>query len=122
MITQSMPGKYMLTPVFRARGDQLPGQLQGGEGNANPAHPDISHAHPDPCQHPKPIPGSSLCSTRSVGDERHYLFECPKFDEIRAQFAELYESSAGAMRSFVWHKDQQAVCDCMTAVMHLAET
>ena len=45
-----------------------------------------------------------------------------KFDEIRAQFAQLYESSAGAMRSFVWHKDQQAVCDCMTAVIRLAET
>ena len=51
-----------------------------------------------------------------------YLFECPKFDEIRAQSAHLYESSAGAMRSFVWHKDQQAVCDCMTAVIRLAET
>ena len=38
------------------------------------------------------------------------------------QFAQLYESSAGAMRSFVWHKDQQAVCDCMTAVIRLAET
>ena len=22
----------------------------------------------------------------------------------------------------VWHKDQQAVCDCMTAVIRLAET
>ena len=45
-----------------------------------------------------------------------------KFDGIRSQFAVLYESSAGAMRSFVWHKDQQAVCDCTTAVMRLAET
>ena len=44
------------------------------------------------------------------------------FHEIRAQYAELFDSSAGAMRSFVWHKDQQAVCDCMTAVIRLAET
>ena len=73
-------------------------------------------------QIPRNLRRCSLCSTRSVGDERHYLFECPRFDEIRAQFAQLYESSAGAMRSFVWHKDQQAVCDCMTAVIRLAET
>ena len=73
-------------------------------------------------QVPRNLRRCSLCSTRSVGDERHYLFDCPKFDEIRAQFAQLYESSAGAMRSFVWHKDQQAVCDCMTAVIRLAET
>ncbi len=64
----------------------------------------------------------SLCSTRCVGDERHDLFECPKIDEIRAQYADFFESSAGAMRSFVWHKDQQAVCDCITAVIRLAET
>ena len=64
----------------------------------------------------------TLCSTRSVGDERHYLLECPNFDEVRAQYAELFDSSAGAMRSFVWHKDQQAVCDYMTAVIQLAET
>ena len=27
-----------------------------------------------------------------------------------------------AIRSFAWHKDQQAVCDCMTAVICLAES
>ena len=41
-------------------------------------------------QVPRNLRRGSLCSTRSVGDERHYLFECPKFDDIRAQFAELY--------------------------------
>ena len=61
-------------------------------------------------------------STRSVGDERHHLFDCPKFDDIRAQDADLYQSSAGAMRSFVWHKGQYAACDCMTVVIRLAET
>ncbi len=63
-----------------------------------------------------------LCSSGSVGDERHYLFECSKSDDIRAQYADLFQSSSHAMRSFVWHKDQQAFCDCMTAVIRLAET
>ena len=71
---------------------------------------------------PRNLRRCTLCSTRSVGDERHYLLECPNFDEVRAQYAELFDSSAGAMRSFVWHKDQQAVCDYMTAVIRLAET
>ena len=75
-------------------------------------------------QVPRNLRRCSLCSTRSVGDESLYLFECSKFNDIRAQFkfAQLFESSAGAMRSFVWHKDQKAVCDCMTAVICLAET
>ena len=72
-----------------------------------------------------PVPSNlrrrTLCSTRSVGDERHFLFECPHFDEIRAQYVDLFDSSANAMRSFVW-QDQHAVCDCMTAVIRLAET
>ncbi len=60
--------------------------------------------------------------TRSVGDERHHIFDCPSSDGIRAQYADLYNNSGGAMRSIVWHKDQQAVCDCMTAMFRLAET
>ena len=66
---------------------------------------------------PRNLRRCTLCSTRSVGDERHDLLECPKFHESRAQYAELFDSSAGAMRSFVWHKDQQAVFDYMTAVI-----
>ena len=72
-------------------------------------------------QAPRKLRRCSLCSTRSVGDERHYRFESPKFIEIRAQFAHLPGSSAGAMRSVVWHKEQQAVCDCMIAVIRLAD-
>ena len=28
----------------------------------------------------------------------------------------------GAMRSFMWHKDQEGVSDCLTAILQLAET
>ena len=47
-------------------------------------------------------------------------------DESGAQSADsVLESSAGAMRPLAWHKNQlnqQAVWDCMTAVIGLAET
>ena len=66
------------------------------------------------------ISDALLCS-RSVGDERHDFFECSNFDDVRAQYADLFQSSSRAMRSFVWHKDQQAVCDCMAAVDRLAD-
>ena len=46
----------------------------------------------------------------------------PIFDGIRAQYADLYDSSGGAMRSFMWHKDQEGVSDCLTAILRLAET
>ena len=64
----------------------------------------------------------TLCNTGAVGDERHFCFEYPSFDGIRAQYADLYDSSCGAMRSFMWHKDQEGVSDCLTAILQLAET
>ena len=36
--------------------------------------------------------------------------------------ADLYDSSGGAMHSFVWHKDQEGMSDCLTALLQLAET
>ena len=42
--------------------------------------------------------------------------------ELELQYAHLYDSSGGAMRSFMWHKDQEDVSDCLTAILQLAET
>lgn len=71
---------------------------------------------------PRKLRRCTLCTTGALGDERHFCFECPFFDGIRAQHADLYDSSGGAMRSFVWHKDQEGVFDCLTAIIRLAET
>ena len=71
---------------------------------------------------PRNLRRCTLCTTGAVGDERHFCFECPFFDGIRAQYADLYDSSGGAMRSFMWHKDQEDVSDCLTAILQLAET
>ena len=71
---------------------------------------------------PRNLRRCTLCTTGAIGDERHFCFECPFFDGIRAQYADLYDSSGGAMRSFMWHKDQEGVSDCLTAIFRLAET
>ena len=56
-----------------------------------------------------------LMSTISVLNAHPFL------DGIRAQYADLYDSSGGAMRSFMWHKHQEDVSDCLTAILQLAE-
>ena len=71
---------------------------------------------------PRNLRRCTLCTTGAIGDERHFCFECPFLDGIRAQYADLYDSSGGAMRSFMWHKDQEDVSDCLTAILQLAET
>ena len=57
-----------------------------------------------------------LCGTRALGDERHFVFDCPHFANIRRQFRSLYQDADGTMQCFVWHKDQKAVCHCLAAI------
>ena len=72
---------------------------------------------------PEIFAGAHTCTIGgAIGDERHFCFGCPFFYGIRAQYANLYDSSGGAMRSFMWHKDQEGVSDCLTAILQLAET
>ena len=51
-----------------------------------------------------------------MGDERHFVFDCPHFAHIRRQFRSLYQDADGTMQCFVWHKDQKAVCHCLAAL------
>ena len=59
------------------------------------------------------IPRSSRvcthCTTGSVGDERHLLFECPALQSIRDEYASLMADSRDCMRLLMWHKDQMRV-------------
>ena len=48
-----------------------------------------------------------LCPAMHVGDERHHVFECPAFDDIRRGFQHLLDDSHGAMRLLVWHPCQK---------------
>ena len=41
--------------------------------------------------------------------QRHYVFECPAFDDIRRGFQHLFDDSRGAMRLLMWHPCQKDV-------------
>ena len=62
----------------------------------------------------------TLCETRALGDERHFVFDCPHFTHICRQFHSLYQAADSTMQCFVWHKDQKAVCHCLAAILNLA--
>ena len=63
----------------------------------------------------------NLCKTKAFGDERHFVFDCPRFARIRRQFRALYQDADGTMQCFVWHKEQKAVCHCLAAITNLAD-
>ena len=69
---------------------------------------------------PRHLRRCTLCGTRALGDERHFVFYCPHFAHIRRQFRSLYQDADGTMQCFVWHKDQKAVCHCLAAILNLA--
>ena len=70
---------------------------------------------------PRHLPRCTLCETSLLGDERHFVFDCPHFAHIRRQFRSLYQDADGAMQWCVWHKDQKAVCHCLAAILNLAD-
>ena len=70
---------------------------------------------------PRHLRRCTLCHTRALGDERHFVFDCPHFAHIRRQFRSLYQDADGTMQCFVWHKDQKAVCHCLAAILNLAD-
>ena len=62
-----------------------------------------------------------LCNSLSTGDEHHYLYECSNLQGIRGQFSFLFDDASGSMRCLVWHKDQKAVSQLLTAVLRTVE-
>ena len=70
---------------------------------------------------PRHLPRCTMCETSLLGDERHFVFDCPHFAHIRRQFRSLYQDADGAMQWCVWHKDQKAVCHCLAAILNLAD-
>ena len=70
---------------------------------------------------PRHLCRCTLCGTRALGDERHFVFDCPHFAHIRREFRSLYQDAECTMQCFVWHKDQKAVCHCLAAILNLAD-
>ncbi len=58
----------------------------------------------------------------AIGDERHCVFDCPHFQGLRQQHAEIFRDSHDAMRSVMWHKDQKSVCALVLAIVNEAQT
>ena len=70
---------------------------------------------------PQHLRRCTLCGTRALEDERHFVFDCPHFAHIRRQCRSLYQDADGTMQRFVWHKNQKAVCHCLAASLNLAD-
>ena len=69
---------------------------------------------------PRHLRRCTLCETRALGDERHFVFDCSHFAHIRRQFRSLHQNADGTMQSLC-HKDQTAVCYCLAAILNLAD-
>ena len=70
---------------------------------------------------PRQLRLCTLCSTHAIGDERHYVCDCPHFANIRWQFMSLFQDADGAMQSFMWQRNQKAICHCLAAILTLAD-
>ncbi len=51
------------------------------------------------------------------GDERHFMLECPQFDDIRAQYPDLLQDARDSMRNLMWHQNQKALSDFVIAIL-----
>ena len=49
---------------------------------------------------PRHLRRCTLCETRALGDERHFVFDCPHFAHIRRQFRYVYQEADGTMQCF----------------------
>ena len=46
------------------------------------------------------------CMAYAVEEERHFMMECPAYQEVRAIFQELYDECLGEMRKLMCHPKQ----------------
>ena len=80
-------------PIFRV---QLLMQFRMGS-HALPVE-QIRHTRPAVPRH---LRRCTLCGTRALGDERHFVLDCPHFAHVRRQFWSLYQDADGTMQCFV---------------------
>ena len=58
----------------------------------------------------------------SIDDERHLVFECPVFEDLRREHRHLFgQEVAFDMRRFFAHKDQRAVVMYILGCMRLID-
>ncbi len=59
----------------------------------------------------------TLRSRHAPGDERHFMLECPQFDGIRAQYADLLQDARDSMRILMWHQNQKGLSDVVNTTL-----
>ncbi len=65
---------------------------------------------------PRHLRSCIFCPGWALGDERHCVFECPRFDGHRLSFPQLFDDAHYVIRTLVWHKHQKAVSALTLAV------
>ncbi len=45
------------------------------------------------------------------------MLECPQFDDVRAQYADLLQDARDSMRNLMWHQNQKALSDFVIAIL-----
>ena len=50
---------------------------------------------------PRRLKRCELCAGFSVEDEKHFMLECDAYQDIRLEYAALYEDAAGDMRQLM---------------------
>ncbi len=65
---------------------------------------------------PRRLRSCTFCAHQALGDGRHCIFECLRFDGHRLSFAQLFDDAHGAIRTLSWHKDQKAVYALILAI------
>ena len=61
-----------------------------------------------------------ICTTGALDDERHLVFECPAFEQLRADSRHLFGPEvAFDMRRFFAHRDQQMVVRFILACLRM---
>ncbi len=64
----------------------------------------------------------TFCATNAIDDERHCVFDCPHFQGLRQQHAQIFQDSHDAMRSLLCHQDQKYVRALVLAIVSEAQT
>jgi len=62
-----------------------------------------------------------LCSLTSLGDEKHFVFECPAFQSVRDTYRHLFVGDP-TMRQFMWQDDLVGVAKFVDACMEMMYT
>ena len=70
---------------------------------------------------PRHLRRCTLCRTRALGDERHFVFDCPHFAHIRRQFRSLYQDADGYHAMFLCGtRTRKLSAICLAAILNVA--